>query len=133
MINKVFMALVIITLTAIVGQAQLLTTSCEPYGSISIKGEPASDNIPVVAYINGQEVARCTTLSGQYALIIPKDNPDTGEKEGWTSGDIIIIQVNGTEVSPNLDAQQGRIRHDLVLYTLDVKLDTWGKIKALFK
>jgi hypothetical protein len=113
--------------------AQLLGTACEPYGSVTVRNEPASDNIPVVAYINGQEVSRCQTLGGQYLLSITKDDPDTPEKDGWVAGDIIIIRVNGNVANPSLAAAPGRLRLDLVVGTLDVRLDTWGKIKALFK
>jgi hypothetical protein len=133
MIRSVFFILAIITLSAVAGHAQLLGTACEPYGSISIDGEPVADNITVTAHIDGIEFARCTTLSGQYAMIVAKDNPDTDEKEGWSHGDIIVIHVNGTAASPSLTAQQGRVRHDISLFALSVKLDTWGKIKALFK
>ena len=122
-----------IAIGAVVSNAQILTTSCEPYGSVSISGEPAADNLPVVAYINGQEHAKCFTVGGQYSLVIVRDNPDTGEKEGWAEGDIILIKINGTEATPSLLAQMGRIRLDLSITTLSVKLDTWGKIKALFK
>lgn len=133
MVKNLIYAFVFIIIIAAAGQAQVLGTACEPYGSISIQGEPAADNIPVVAYISGQEFDRSTTLGGQYSLDIPKDNPETGEKEGWAEGDIIVIKVNGTEAAPTLTAQQGRVRHDLVINALSVKLDTWGKIKALFK
>jgi len=112
---------------------QLLGTACEPYGSISISGEPAADNLPVIAYINGQEFDRGHSIGGQYSLFIAKDNPDTQTKEGWAPGDNITIKVNGVEATPSFAAQQGRIRIDLTLTTLGIKLDTWGKIKALFK
>ncbi len=133
MIRTAFLILTIVTIASVSGQAQLLGTACEPYGSIAIDSEPVADNIVITAIIDGQEFARCTTLSGQYALIVAKDNPDTGEKEGWAEGDIIVIQINGTPATPSLTAQQGRLRHDLSLYALSIKLDTWGKIKALFK
>lgn len=123
----------LIILTGGAAHGQLLGTACEPYGSISIKGEPAADNLPVVAYIDGQEFARSLTLGGQYALLIARDNPDTQEKEGWAEDDIITIKVNGTEAGPSITAEQGRVRHDLTILTLSIKLDTWGKIKALFK
>ncbi|HGY10795.1 MAG TPA: hypothetical protein ENK36_00335 [Desulfobacterales bacterium] len=108
-------------------------TACEPYGSISIKDEPAVDNLPVIAYINGEEMARCLTNGGQYSLFIIKDDSETPEKEGWADGDIIVIHVNGVEANPAFLAQMGRVRKDLTVTTLDVRLDTWGKIKALFK
>jgi hypothetical protein len=114
-------------------QIELLGTACEPYGSVSIRNEPAADNLPVIAYIDGMEVARCFTLGGQYQLTIIKDNPDTPQKDGWIGGDAIIIKVNGNQANPSLAASAGRFRADLVVNTLSVRLDTWGKIKALFK
>lgn len=133
MVRAAFLSLIIITMSIVAAEAQLLGTACEPYGSISIDDEPVADNITVIAYIDGVEYARCTTLSGQYSLIIDRDNSDTVDKEGWAEGDVIIVSVNGTQASPSLTAQQGRVRHDITLYALNIQLDTWGKIKALFK
>ena len=137
MFNGVLKNLLLVTLLTVlmsgVSYGQLLGTACEPYGSISISGEPAADNLPVVAYISGQEFARCLTIGGQYSLFIPIDDADTPEKEGWADGDRIEISVNGTAASPSFYAQQGRIRQDIILTALNVRLDTWGKIKALFK
>ena len=89
--------------------------------------------MPVVAYINGLEFARCMTHGGQYSLYIEKDNPDTPEKEGWADGDNIVIHGNSYEANPTFPASAGRVRKDLSINTLDVQLNTWGKIKALFK
>lgn len=114
-------------------QVDLLGTACEPYGSISIHNEPAADNLPVVAYINGVEFGRCLTLGGQYQLFIPKDNGDTPAKDGWEYGDAIIIKISGNQANPSLAAAPGRSRVDLTVNTLSVRMDTWGKIKALFK
>ncbi|MCP4582576.1 MAG: hypothetical protein GY839_13285 [candidate division Zixibacteria bacterium] len=133
MLKILVLAPVLILFGSVISYGQLLGTACEPYGSISISGEPAADNLPVIAYIGGQELARCLTLGGQYSLFIPMDDPDTSEKDGWADGDKIEINVNGTAANPSFFAQQGRIRQDIVLTALSVKLDTWGKIKALFK
>jgi len=137
MFNRMLKITVLVGILVLLGSAvsygQLLGTACEPYGSISISGEPASDNLPVVANIDGQEYARCMTIGGQYSLFIPMDDPDTPEKDGWGDGDNIEITVNCTAASPSFFAQQGRVRQDIVLNALSVRLDTWGKIKALFK
>ncbi len=129
----VVQSVIIVLLVTVISYGQLLGTACEPYGSISIKGEPAADNIPVVAYIDNQEMASCLTVGGQYSLIIVKDDPDTPEKEGWVEGDVIEIMVNGTMANPSFAASAGRMRIDLTLNSLSVRLDTWGKIKALFR
>ena len=125
--------ILVLIVSASVSYGQLLGTACEPYGSVSIRNEPATDNLPVVAYINGQEMARCMTDGGQYSLFIVKDDPDTPEKEGWAEDDIILIRVNGNDANPTFLAQSGRSRKDISISALDVRLDTWGKIKALFK
>jgi len=127
------LAFMLVLASSTVSNGQLLGTACEPYGSIAISGEPATDNLAVIGYINGQEYDRCLTLGGQYSLLIPMDDPDTPEKEGWSSGDKIDIKVNGTLASPSFYAQAGRIRQDFAITALSIKLDTWGKIKALFK
>lgn len=132
--KSLFCAFCLLAILITSGYAQeLLGTACEPYGSVTMRGEPAVDNLPVVAYINGVEMARGTTLGGQYLLIISKDNPETVEKDGWADGDIIAIKVNGNHANPVFAAIGGRIRVDLNVSALDVRLDTWGKIKALFK
>lgn len=118
---------------AALAQVDLLGTACEPYGSISIHNEPAADNLPVIAYINGVEFGRCLTLGGQYQLNIPKDNSETPIKDGWEYGDVIIIKIGGNQANPLISAAPGRSRVDLTVNTLSVRLDTWGKIKALFK
>jgi hypothetical protein len=124
---------ILVANVAAFAQVDLLGTACEPYGSISIHGEPAADNLPVVAYINGVEFGRCLTLGGQYQLYIAKDNLETPEKDGWDTGDIIMIKISGNLANPSLTAIPGRSRVDLSVNTLSVRLDTWGKIKALFK
>lgn len=129
----VVQSVIIVLLGIVISYGQILGTACEPYGSISIKGEPAADNIPVVAYIDNQEMASCLTVGGQYSLVIAKDDPDTPEKDGWIEGDIIVIMVNGTMANPSFAASAGRMRIDLTLNSLSVRLDTWGKIKALFR
>jgi len=72
---KIFVQVLLIVLfSAVLSYGQLLGTACEPYGSISIKDEPAVDNLPVIAYINhrntcqwcrGQSCISCTDGKGQ--------------------------------------------------------------------
>ncbi len=135
MIMKKIMLVFLFLLIPLAGaySQELLGTACEPYGSVTMRGEPAVDNLPVIAYIDGVEMARGTTLGGQYLLLIAKDNPATTEKDGWVEGDVITIKVNGNHANPAFAAAAGRIRVDLSISALDVRLDTWGKIKALFK
>ena len=125
--------LIIIAFSAVISFCQAVDTDCKPYGSVSIKGEPAADNVPVVAFIDGQEITRCLTRGGQYSLVIPMDDSDTPQKDGWAEDDNIVIHVNGIAANPSFVAQSGRIRVDLTVSAMGIRLDTWGKIKALFK
>jgi len=113
--------------------AQQTGTACEPYGSVTIKGDPASDNMVVIAYVGEIELARSQTAGGQYSLYIELDDPNTPEREGYQLGDIIAIRVNGDPANPAFEAFAGRQRRDIEVITLDVQLESWGRIKALFR
>ena len=106
---------------------------CRPFGSINYRGDLAPDGLKVTAYIQGEEFASSQTKDGEYNLAIPKDDPVTSKKEGWAEEDIITIKVGGFSALPSFKAFSGSQRVDLSVPTLDVKLTTWGKIKALFK
>lgn len=110
-----------------------LSVNCEPYGSVTINGSPASDNMLVVAYVGDIELARTYTSGGQYSLLILLDDPDTPQREGYQAGDIINIRVNGNPANPAFEAFAGRHRRDLEVISLGVTIETWGRIKALFK
>ncbi|UCE65717.1 MAG: hypothetical protein JSU85_12770 [Candidatus Zixiibacteriota bacterium] len=112
---------------------QPLSVACEPYGSVTINGSPASDNMLIIAYVGDIELARTITEGGQYSLFINLDDPDTPQREGYQPGDIINIRVNGNPTTPAFEAFAGRHRRDLEVVTLGVTLETWGRIKALFK
>jgi hypothetical protein len=79
------------------------------------------------------ELASCETENGEYGLAIPRDDSATPEKEGWAEGDVVNITVGGFSAVPSFKAFEGKERINLYLPTLDVKLTTWGKIKALFR
>ena len=113
--------------------AQEFAWYCHPYGSINYRGETAMDNSKVSAFINGVEIVTGLTQNGQYDLLIPKDDPSTSKKEGWTENDTITIKIDGFTTVPSFAAFSGTKKIDLFLPSLDVKLTTWGKIKALFK
>ncbi len=113
--------------------AQEFAWYCRPYGSINYRGDLAPDGLKVTAFIKGKEFASSQTKDGQYSLAIPKDDLATSKKEGWAEGDIITIKVGGFSAVPSFKAFAGSKIEDLRVPTLDVKLTTWGKIKALFK
>jgi hypothetical protein len=113
--------------------AQEFAWYCRPYGSINFRGEPAPDGLKVAAFIQDEEFASCETKNGQYELAIPQDDPVSSKKEGWAEGDMITIKVGGFSAVPSFPAFSGSQKKDLYIPSLDVKLTTWGKIKALFK
>jgi hypothetical protein len=106
---------------------------CRPWGSINYRGQPAPDGLKVVAFIQETAFDSCETKYGEYSLAIPKDDPETKEKEGWADGDLITVQVGGYTAVPSFAAFSGKQQINLYLPTLDVKLTTWGKIKGLFR
>lgn len=114
--------------------AQETAWFCQPYGTVEYRGDLAPGGSEVVAFIEGQKFASClTNKDGEYNLLISKDDPVTPNKEGWAEEDIITIKVNGFSANPRFKAFAGAQKIDLSVSTLDVKLTTWGKIKALFR
>ena len=114
--------------------AQEFAWYCRPYGTINYRGDLAPDGLKVTASIKGEKFASSETKkNGEYRLAIPKDDPATSKKEGWAEEDIITIKVGGFSALPSFKAFSGLQRVNLSVPTLDVKLTTWGKIKALFK
>jgi hypothetical protein len=108
-------------------------TACEPYGSVAIEGQPAANNLLVVAYVGDVELARTHTFNGQYSLVIPLDDPATPQRDGYRAGEIISIMINGSPATPSFEAFMGRQRRDIAVATLSIKIETWGRIKALFR
>lgn len=137
MVNRKVIVLVFILVALLVSpalaQGPPLGTACEPYGSVTIKGVPAADGMLVIAYVGDIELARDQTEAGQYSLYIDLDDPDTPQREGYQPGDIISIRVNGNPAGPAFEAFAGRFRRDIEVTTLDIRLETWGRIKALFR
>jgi hypothetical protein len=125
--------LFIVTLILVWVVAEGSAWYCRPYGEVGYRGEPAPDGLKVAAFINGTEFASCETKDGEYRLAIPKDDPQTARKEGWADEDMINVQVGGYTAVPSFKAFPGEEQINLKIPTLDVKLTTWGKIKALFR
>ncbi len=114
--------------------AQEFAWYCRPSGSINYRGAPAQEGLLVSALIGGVEYGNClTTSDGTYELTIPQDDLYTSKKEGWAEGDTITVKVGGFNAIPSFPAFSGSKTINLYLPSLDVKLTTWGKIKALFK
>lgn len=108
-------------------------TPCQPYGEVTFQGEPAPDGYQVEAMIGETKFAETETRNGKYNITIPADDPLTPVKEGWSEGDRITFKVNGYKALPTFEAFEGVKNYSIFVPSLDVKLSTWGKIKALFK
>jgi hypothetical protein len=106
---------------------------CEPFGTVTHQGTQAPDGLLVQAVIDGTVWADGETENGEYSLAISQDDPGTPEKEGWADGDVITIRVEETDAFPSFEAFSGRARHDVSVSSSGVVLDTWGRIKALFR
>lgn len=132
-LKTLIFAFLFIAVAISLSSAQETGTACEPYGSVTIKGEPAANDMLVVAYVGEIELARTRTEGGQYSLYIELDNPDTPQREGYQQGDIITIRVNGDPTNPAFEAFAGRHRRDIEVITLDIQFESWGRIKALFR
>ena len=117
-----FVALLATTATA----QEMLGTACEPYGSVSIEGQPAANNLVVIAYVGEIELARTHTVNGLYSLYIPKDDETTPQRDGFQVGDIITIRINGNPALPSFEAFSGRQRRDLEISTLAIRSGDLG-------
>ncbi|MBD3234482.1 MAG: hypothetical protein GF315_12220 [candidate division Zixibacteria bacterium] len=123
--------LLIISLTPVDGYSVL--GECQPYGDVNYEGKPVENDLVVEAKVGDVVLATSKTMGGGYHVTIPADNESTPDKDGWNAGDVITIYIDGKIATPSFTAFTGTQRHNLEVRTLDVKLDTWGKIKALFK
>ena len=128
----ILLAFLFLPISAAWAQVEL-STACEPYGSITIEGQPAANNLVVIAYVGEVELARCHTQNGLYSLYIPLDDESTPGRDGYRPGDIITVRINGNPAMPSFEAFAGRQRRDVTLGSLAIRLETWGRIKALFK
>jgi len=111
-------------------------TDCIVKGSLRISGQEAAAGTLVEAYIDGNRVASTyTTQIGEYEITIPKYDPAEPQTDGYNSeDDVVSVKVNQRDAEPDFHPQPGIIKIDLeVAISLNVKLTTWGKIKALFK
>ncbi len=79
---------------------------CWFYGTASVEGMPAQDNLNVTATIRGTNLTWTTkTKNGTYgwtnrgstSFYIPSDDPMTPDKDGGVDGDIIEFSLNGTK------------------------------------
>lgn len=88
--------------------AQVPVPPCWFYGTVSVDGSPAQDNVNVTAVIKGTSLAWTTkTKNGTYGWIqrnstsfyVPSDNLTTSDKDGGVNGDVIEFYVSGVKAN----------------------------------
>ncbi len=105
-------------------------------GTIQFQGRPAAKNLDLTAYIDDSRVATGKTAEdGKFELQIPEYDPANPDVNGFHSfDDVIQVKLEGKAAKPTFNPSPDKLKINLkVETTLDVKLSTWGKIKALFK
>jgi hypothetical protein len=109
---------------------------CQVSGTVKIDGQEALAGTLVEAYIDGELiVSKRTVEDGKYEITIPKYDPGNPAVKGYQSeSDVVTLKVDQREAEPKFYARPGTQKINLqVKTTLNVRLTTWGKIKALFK
>jgi hypothetical protein len=89
---------------------------CVFYGYVNVGGKPARDGLNVTAVIRGTTLKWTTeTTSGTYgwpvkgssSFEIPSDDPETPEKDGGVTGNVIQFYVNGTNTNQTATFESG--------------------------
>jgi hypothetical protein len=110
---------------------------CFVTGTVQFYGRPAESGLPIAAYIASDKVAESFTGdNGSYELKIPEYDPSKPQIKGFrSSSDIVQVKLDGKLAKPTFSLASENLKIDLRVdqQSLDVKLSTWGKIKALFK
>jgi len=118
-------------------QAYFFTNICIVTGTIQFHGKLADQGLSVAAYISQDKVAESLTGdNGSFELKIPEYDQTKPAIKGYKSpNDIIQVKLDGRNAKPTFSPASENLRIDLKVdqQSLDVKLSTWGKIKALFK
>ena len=133
---RFLLALTFLALSAFYADAYFFTSFCVVTGTITYQGHPAEKGQAVTAFIQEDKVAEALTQeNGLFELKIPEYDPAKPDLKGFHSAnDIIQVKLAGKNARPTFSPTNENLKLDLrVEQTLDVKLSTWGKIKALFK
>ncbi|MFH2055402.1 MAG: hypothetical protein ABIJ61_05545 [bacterium] len=106
-------------------RALLFGSTCQVSGTIYFYGRLADKGTTVEAYVGEQKVAESRVQDeGKFALTLEESNPE----------DVVQVKLSGKDAKPTFSPDKDQIKITLsVEQSLDVKLSTWGKIKALFK
>lgn len=117
-------------------RAFFFTSICLVTGTIQYHGHSAEKGLPIAAFIGEDKVSESQTRdNGVFELRIPEYDPSKPDIKGYRSpNDVIQVKLDGRTARPTFTPSSENLKIDLrVESTLDVKLSTWGKIKALFK
>lgn len=133
---KILLLLVAVLFAVQTANAYFFSSTFMVTGTITLQGHPVDRDQTVSAYIGEDKVAESKTReNGAFELQIPEYDPAKPEIKGFrTAEDIIQVKLDGKKAKPTFNPNGDNLKIDLkVETTLDVKLSTWGKIKALFK
>jgi hypothetical protein len=117
-------------------RALFFANICLVTGTIQYHGHSAEKGLPIVAFIGEDKVSESQTRdNGTFELRIPEYDSSRPDIKGYRSpNDVIQVKLDGKIARPTFTPSNENLKIDLrVESTLDVKLSTWGKIKALFK
>lgn len=135
-LTKILLLLVATLFAVQTAQAYFFASVFMVTGTITLQGRPAEKDQVVAAFIGNDKVAEAKTRdNGAFELQIPEYDPAKPEIKGYHStDDVIQVKLEGKIAKPTFNPNTDNLKIDLrVETTLDVKLSTWGKIKALFK
>jgi len=106
-------------------KAVLFGSTCQVTGTIYLYGRLADQGMTVQAYVGDLKVAESKVQQeGKFAFTLADSNP----------ADTVHVKLAGKDAKPTFTPDKDQIKITLsVEQSLDVKLSTWGKIKALFK
>lgn len=99
---------ILVSLSISIAVAQPPMPPCWFYGTVTIEGLPAQDNLNVTAGIRGTNITRTTktkngtygwTKRGSSSFYIPSDDPETPHKDGGVNDDIIEFYINGVKTN----------------------------------
>ncbi len=132
----VVLCLMLALLCSAAAKALFFTNVCIVTGTIQFLGRPADKGLPLTAFIGEDKITEVQTQdNGNFELRIPEYDPSRPDIKGYRSiADVIQVKLNGRNAKPTFSPTADNLKIDLrVETTLDVRLSTWGKIKALFK
>ncbi len=135
-IPVIIAAILLTVLTASVANGLFFANLFVVTGTITLQGQPAQKDLTVAAFIGEEKIVESKTKEGgSFELRIPEYDPAKPEISGYRSpDDVIVVKLDGRKAKPSFSPTQDQLKIDLRVETsLDVKLSTWGKIKALFK